>query len=221
MTSRAEAVRPLSSNASAQQRSRHKSAELWLYGFDWDEKEHIVYLKHRSGKWMRLGYVAPAGHRKGNEREWVIVIPLANRDDWLVDGKMYVEIYNPPGGYIRTALKLFALLPPMGSTSASAKAALAGKDLVVVADQVEAANPPEATYHWHAHPDAAWWFESGWALVTLGDARLWFTSSQGIFSAADLHRLPGSRGQFTVTKRTPASISRRASRTLCPQWCRP
>jgi hypothetical protein len=75
---------------------------------------------------------------------------------------------------------------------------LAGKDLVVVADQVEAANPPEATYHWHAHPDAAWWFESGWALVTLGDARLWFTSSQGILSAADLHRLPGSRGQLSL-----------------------
>ena len=75
---------------------------------------------------------------------------------------------------------------------------LSGKNLVVVADQVEAAKSPQATYHWHAAPAAAWWFEAGWALIALDDARLWLTCSQGQFSGADLRRLPGSRGQLSL-----------------------
>jgi len=75
---------------------------------------------------------------------------------------------------------------------------LSGKNVVVVADQVEAAKSPRATYHWHAAPAAAWWFEAGWALVALPDARLWLTCSQGRLSGADLQRLPGSRGQLSL-----------------------
>ncbi|NLY02259.1 MAG: hypothetical protein GXY83_39745 [Rhodopirellula sp.] len=75
---------------------------------------------------------------------------------------------------------------------------LSNKNLVVVADQVEAAKSPQAIYHWHAAPTAAWWFEDGWALVAQGNARLWLACSQGRLAGADLHRLSGSRGQLTL-----------------------
>jgi hypothetical protein len=112
--------------------SPETSAELWLYGHDWDPEEHIVCLKHRTGEWMRLGYVAPTGDDKGNGTDRVIVFPLAKRDDWLIDGKVYLELYNPAGGYERSALNIFALMPPTGSTSDSATAALVGNDAAAV-----------------------------------------------------------------------------------------
>jgi hypothetical protein len=69
---------------------------------------------------------------------------------------------------------------------------------LVVADQVESAKPPRATYCWHADPAAAWWFEAGWALIAMRDARLWLTCSQGRLSGDDLQWLPGSRGQLSL-----------------------
>ncbi len=75
---------------------------------------------------------------------------------------------------------------------------LSARNLVVVADRVEAASPLQATYHWHGNPAAAWWFDAGWGLIALDDARLWLTCSRGRFSGAELQRLPGSRGQLTL-----------------------
>lgn len=75
---------------------------------------------------------------------------------------------------------------------------LSGKNLVVVADELDAGQQPQAVYHWHGHPDAAWWFEAGWALVALGAAQLWVACSRAEISGADLQRLAGSRGQLSL-----------------------
>ena len=75
---------------------------------------------------------------------------------------------------------------------------LAGNDLLVVADQIEAETPPQVTYHWHGNAACAWWLETDWAMVVLNKVQLWFTSPQVPISAATLQRLPGSRGQLTL-----------------------
>ncbi len=75
---------------------------------------------------------------------------------------------------------------------------LSGKNLVVVADQIEAGSAPQATYCWHGDPAASWWFDGGWGLIALGDARLWFTCNQGRLSGENLQQLPGSRGHLSL-----------------------
>jgi hypothetical protein len=75
---------------------------------------------------------------------------------------------------------------------------LSGKNLVVVADQLEGKQPLQATYHWHAHPACAWWFDHNWALLTLDGVQLWLSSPQAQLTGANLHRLPGSRCQLSL-----------------------
>ena len=69
---------------------------------------------------------------------------------------------------------------------------------MVVCDQIAAESLQKVTYHWHGHPDAAWWSSDGWMLVHLPDADLWFTSPQVRLSDQNIDRLPGSRGQLTL-----------------------
>lgn len=73
-----------------------------------------------------------------------------------------------------------------------------GRTGVVVADHIAARRLDRPKYHWHGHPEAAWWFRDGWFLVHLGDADLWFTSPQASLSQECIQRLPGSRGQLTA-----------------------
>jgi len=75
---------------------------------------------------------------------------------------------------------------------------LAGRDLVVVADQSQAEQALPLTYHWHGHPEAAWWIDDNGASLTLDGRQLWIASPQARLAAADLRRLPGSRGQLTA-----------------------
>jgi hypothetical protein len=75
---------------------------------------------------------------------------------------------------------------------------LSGRDLVVVADHVEAQRPMRLTYHWHGHPAAAWRLEDGWAMLLVEGVPLWFCSPQVRLSGVNVHRLPGSRGQLTL-----------------------
>ena len=74
----------------------------------------------------------------------------------------------------------------------------AGTDLVVVADQIAAADVKTINYHWHGHPDAAWWSTDGWVLVHLPATSLWLTSPQAEVDDARIQRLDGSRGQLTL-----------------------
>lgn len=155
------------------------------------------------GVWL----VADPGYQqyaKGEEREFTIG-PAAHNAP-LIDGhgpsqkrprRLVLEDIGP--SIHRVAVDLTACYPAAAALKRLVRHVwLSGKSLVVVADQIEAEKSPQATYHWHAHPHAAWWFEAGWALITLGDAQLWLTCSQGQPSGTDLARLPGSRGQLSL-----------------------
>jgi len=81
---------------------------------------------------------------------------------------------------------------------------LKGSDRVVVADRVQAPDLEKLTYHWHGHPDAAWWCEAEWVLLHFPDCDLWITSPQSQISDTCIDRLSGSRGQLTlVTEAKP------------------
>jgi len=155
------------------------------------------------GKWL----VADPGYQqyvRGEEREFTVGAAAHNAP--LINGhapsqkrprRIVLEDVSP--SIHRVAIDLTTCYPAEAALKTLVRHVwLSGKNLVVVADHVEATKPPQATYHWHADPAAAWWFEAGWALIALRDAQLWFTSNQGRLSGADLERLPGSRGQLSL-----------------------
>ncbi len=155
------------------------------------------------GKWL----ITDPGYQQyvqGAEREFTIGptahnAPLVNGQRPTYKRPRRVLLENVTPNLHRAAIDLTACYPAAASAKSLVRHIwLSRKDLVVVADQMEAEKPARATYHWHGHPDAAWWFEDGWALVSLGDVRLWLTCTGRPISAADLHRLPGSRGQLTL-----------------------
>lgn len=82
---------------------------------------------------------------------------------------------------------------------------LAGSDYVVVADEIAGEGIENIAYHWHGHPDAAWYARDGWLLLHLPDDDLWFHSPQVALADANIERQEGSRGQLTAAaKLTPA-----------------
>jgi hypothetical protein len=155
------------------------------------------------GNWL----VADPGYQqyvRGEEREFTVGpgahnAPLINGHEPSQKRPRRIVLEDVSPSVHRTAIDLTVCYPAGASLEKLVRHVwLSGNNLVVVADQVEAAKSPQATYHWHGDPGAAWWFEAGWALVALGDAPLWLTCSQGRLSGADLQRLPGSRGQLSL-----------------------
>lgn len=155
------------------------------------------------GKWL----VADPGYQqyvRGEEREFTVGAtahnaPLINSHGPSHKRPRHIALEDVSPSLHRVAVDLTACYPAGASLKRLVRHVwLSGRNLVVVADQMEAAEPPRATYHWHAARAAAWWFEDGWALITLRGARLWLTCSQGRLSGADLQRLPGSRGQLSL-----------------------
>ncbi len=78
---------------------------------------------------------------------------------------------------------------------------LNGNRSVVVCDTLgfKEERPGSITYHWHGHPDAAWWAEEQTARIGFEDQTLWITSACMPIAAEGLARLRGSRGQLTLT----------------------
>lgn len=75
---------------------------------------------------------------------------------------------------------------------------LSERDLVVVADRVRGASIESIDYHWHGHPDAAWWVQDNTARVYAPDLTLWIGSPQVRITDENVDRLPGSRGHLTL-----------------------
>ena len=75
---------------------------------------------------------------------------------------------------------------------------LSGRQLVVVADRIECPGLVSIDYHWHGHPEAAWWVADRWARIYLDETTLWITSPQADLREEMVDRLPGSRGQLTL-----------------------
>ena len=115
---------------------------------------------------------------------------------------------DPSGGLLRASLEIAPCYPPeAGLRSLVRNVWLQGSSTVVVADVIEGSAIKSVSYHWHGHPDAAWWARDGWALVQIGATDLWFTSPQARLSSADIVRLPGSRGQLTLKSSVNADNS--------------
>ena len=75
------------------------------------------------------------------------------------------------------------------------------KNLVVVADHVAGTVPYHLEYSWHGHPDASWWVQGGWATLYDGVTAkaLMLTSPQANLTDTCVDKLPGSRGQLTLS----------------------
>ena len=155
------------------------------------------------GNWL----VADPGYQQyvqGEERQFTVGptahnAPQINGHALSQKRPRRIVLENISPSVHRVAIDLTACYPAEASLERLVRHVwLSGQNLVVVADQIEAADPARATYNWHAHPAAAWWFELGSGLIALHDARLWLTCSQSGLSGADLQRLPGSRGQLSL-----------------------
>jgi hypothetical protein len=81
---------------------------------------------------------------------------------------------------------------------------LDGRDRVVIADRIDGGSHAAVHYHWHGHPDAAWWTDGGQTLLHFSDCDLRIASPNVQLSHANLERHPGSRGQLTVAARVPS-----------------
>ena len=161
------------------------------------------------GRWL----VTDPGYQQyvqGEEREFTIG-PAAHNGP-LINGRgpsqkrpRRIALEDIGSSMHRVAIDLTACYPAAAAVKTLVRNVwLSGRDLVVVADQIESQQPASATYHWHSHPDAAWWFEAGWALLALDEARLWVASSGSRLSGANLERLPGSRGQLSLASTVEA-----------------
>ena len=71
---------------------------------------------------------------------------------------------------------------------------LSEKNLVVLADRVRGASIETIAYHWHGHPDAAWWVEDDMARLYAPDLTLWIGSPQARITDENVDRLPGIQG---------------------------
>ncbi|MGA2032765.1 MAG: heparinase II/III family protein [Thermoguttaceae bacterium] len=155
------------------------------------------------GQW----FIADPGYQQyapGDERDFTFG-PTAHNAP-LVNGQAVAEkrprrlrLEEVGPGLWRLGVDLTACYPPAAALQRCVRHVwLSGRDLVVVADQVEARRPPQLKYHWHGNRAAAWWFEEGWAMLLVEGTPLWFTAAHLRLSGTHLHRLPGSRGQLTL-----------------------
>lgn len=155
------------------------------------------------GTWL----IADPGYQqyaKGDERQFTVGpvahnAPLINGSAQTQKRPRRIVLEDVSPGLHHVAIDLAACYPASLSLKTLVRHVwLSGNHLVVVADELEASQPVQATYHWHAHPAAAWWLEANWALVSLGRSQLWITCPQTQLAGANLHRLPGSRGQLSL-----------------------
>lgn len=166
------------------------------------------------GRWLITdpGYQQYA---KGDERQFTVG-PAAHNAP-VINGvaqtqkrarRIVLEAGGP--GLWHVAVDLAACYSPsLGLQSLVRHVWLAEQKVVVVADRHQTASPPRMEYHWHGHPAADWWIDAGAALVELDGVRLWITSPQTRIVGANLDRLPGSRGQLTLSptvERAPATV---------------
>ncbi len=141
---------------------------------------------------------------KGAEREFTLGptahnAPIVNGERQSRKAPRRVSLERVSERVCRAVVQLAACYP----AKLQAKSVLrtlwcADTNLVVVADQVAAAEVKTIRYHWHGHRDAAWWSKDGWVLAHLPDSNVWLTSPQATIDDSNIQLLDGSRGQLTL-----------------------
>jgi hypothetical protein len=107
-------------------------------------------------------------------------------------------------GIFRAELDLTSCYPSEAGVDSMVRTVwLAGRDLVVVGDRISGAAIASVRYHWHAHPEAGWWWQDGAAMIRCGETTAWMSSPGMNLSPAEVDRLPGSRGQLTLSADIP------------------
>jgi hypothetical protein len=155
------------------------------------------------GKWL----VTDPGYQqyaKGEEREFTMGptahnAPVVNGTAQTLKQARRIVLEDIGVNQHRVTLDLTACYAAsLGVKTAVRHVWLSGKNLVVVADQIQTRSPARVTYHWHGHRDCAWWVDAGLALLTLGRTQLWLACTHTPLTGANLERLPGSRGQLSL-----------------------
>lgn len=155
------------------------------------------------GAWL----VADPGYQqyaKGDEREFTLGpaahnAPVLNGLATSFKRPRRLDLAQKSPGRSHLAIDLTACYAPaLALASALRHVWLLGRELVVVADRWQTSSPLRVEYHWHGHPDAAWWFEPGGALLAFDGLQLRISSPDAAISETNLIRLPGSRAQLSL-----------------------
>ena len=102
-------------------------------------------------------------------------------------------------GLLRAKLDLTACYPAAAALESVVRNVwLDGRNLVVVADEIQGKHVGKVEYCWHGHPDAAWYAGNGRILFHMDAADLWIASPHVQLADPGIVRLPGSRGQLTL-----------------------
>lgn len=163
------------------------------------------------GKWI----IADPGYQQympGDEREFTLGpsahnAPVLNgQAQQIKSGKIIARERDGDDVY-KLKVDLTDCYPPEAGASLVTRTIwLCGRNLTVAADQIEGPGAEAVSYHWHGDRGTAWRIEEGWALLYAGpEAMLWFGSPTLAISDANIDRLPGSRGQLSLSVKGKAA----------------
>ena len=114
------------------------------------------------------------------------------------------ECVTGPDGVNRIAVDITQCYDVAGVDRVTRTAWLMGRDAVVVCDLLVGDQLTNLTYHWHGHADAAWNVSDGVAELVIDDVGLSIICSRAHLTERMVNRLPGSRGQLTISVDIPA-----------------
>lgn len=165
-----------------------------------------VMIAHR-GHWL----IADPGYQQYlRKQERVFTIGPQSHNAPLINGaaqtarKVRVVPAKEDGRQI--TLDLFTCYgPDARCTGAWRTVWLLDSGTVVIADRIAGREVERIQYNWHGLPEAAWWVESGRAILHHDGASLWIGSHPAPIRAEAIDRLPGSRGHLTLQSEMPGS----------------
>jgi hypothetical protein len=144
------------------------------------------YQQYAAGA-ERVFTVGPAAHN----------YPVINGVNQTVKAAQRPTLDTVGPGLFRARLDLTACYPASaGLKSVVRMVWLAGRNFVVVADDISGEHVSSVGYSWHGHPDAAWYTRENWVLLHVPDADLWFHSPHAAITDRNIEREEGSRGQL-------------------------
>lgn len=90
--------------------------------------------------------------------------------------------------------------------------------MVLIEDHLGPSAEENLEYYWHGHPEAAWWAQDGWAMLSLNGRTLWFTSPQFAIDSTHIQRMRGSRGQLSLAISFSPSLDKNLKPPEMVQW---